>query len=121
MVPGTRASGSTQRDDGASGGAVTRVAVIGAYGRMGLTACRAVEGAPALELVARVGSADDLAAALRDAAPDVALDLTRPAAVVDDVDACLRAGVSVVVGTSGVAGERLDRVRALVEAAPSGG
>jgi 4-hydroxy-tetrahydrodipicolinate reductase len=84
---------------------------------MGATACRAIEGADGLELVARVGSGDDLRAALRDAASDVALDLTRPAAVVGNVEACLAAGVDVVVGTSGVAGERLDRVRALVEGA----
>ncbi len=34
-----------------------RVAVLGAGGRMGAEACRAVEAADDLELVARVGSA----------------------------------------------------------------
>ena len=38
----------------------TKVAVIGAEGRMGATACEAVEGADDLELVGRFDEGDDL-------------------------------------------------------------
>ena len=38
----------------------TKVAVIGAKGRMGATACEAVDGAADLELVGRFDEGDDL-------------------------------------------------------------
>ena len=41
----------------------TKVAVIGAEGRMGATACEAVEGADDLELVGRFDEGDDLGGA----------------------------------------------------------
>lgn len=45
---------------------------------------------------------------------DVVIDFTAPHCVVAHIDACVRAGKSMVVGTTGWYGE-LDRVRALVE------
>jgi 4-hydroxy-tetrahydrodipicolinate reductase len=85
-----------------------KVAVLGAGGKMGAAACRAVEGADDLELVARIGR-DDALDPVADA--DVAVDLTRPDAVMDHVTWCVDHGVHVVVGTSGVTEERLGAVR----------
>jgi 4-hydroxy-tetrahydrodipicolinate reductase len=78
-----------------------RVAVAGAAGRMGEAACRAVEGADDLELTGRADPALDtsLADVLGDA--DVVVDFTRPDTALDNARACVRAGVHVVVGTSG--------------------
>jgi 4-hydroxy-tetrahydrodipicolinate reductase len=45
---------------------------------------------------------------------DVAIDFTNPAAVLLDIEACIRAGKSIVVGTTGWYGE-LPRIRELVQ------
>src|SRR5690625_6115580 len=60
------------------------VAVIGAGGRMGSEACRAIEAATDLELVARLGREDSLQAVV-DAGAAVAVDLTVPSATRDNV------------------------------------
>ena len=78
-----------------------RVVVSGAAGRMGQTVCAAVEGAEDMELSGRadpqlgVGLSDALGAA------DVVVDFSTPDAALDNVRACLDAGVHVVVGTTG--------------------
>ena len=78
-----------------------RVAVAGAAGRMGEAVCRAVDGADDLELTGRADPALDtpLSAVLDDA--DVVVDFTRPDTALENVLACLDAGVHAVVGTSG--------------------
>jgi 4-hydroxy-tetrahydrodipicolinate reductase len=80
---------------------VIRVAVSGAAGRMGQTACEAVEGADDMELVGRADPTlgDDLAAVLPEA--DVVVDFSTPDAALDNVRQCVEAGVHVVVGTTG--------------------
>jgi 4-hydroxy-tetrahydrodipicolinate reductase len=96
-----------------------RVAVLGASGRMGSAACAAIDAADGLELVARVGSADPLTT-LTDAGAEVAVDLTRPDAVLGNVAFCVEHGVHVVVGTSGV-DQHLDEIRDLLDVAPAVG
>ena len=78
-----------------------RVGVAGAAGRMGATVCDAVEGADDMELVARIDPALglDLADALGDC--DVVVDFTTPDTALENARACLRAGVHVVIGTTG--------------------
>jgi 4-hydroxy-tetrahydrodipicolinate reductase len=80
---------------------VIRVGVAGASGKMGSTACAAIAAADDLALT---GQADpvlgvDLAAILSEC--DVIVDFTRPETAVDNAKACLRAGVHVVIGTTG--------------------
>lgn len=87
-----------------------RVGVLGAAGRMGSEACRAVEGADDMELVARVGSADPRTT-LTDAGVQVAVDLTRPGAVMDNLKFCVDHGIHAVVGTSGFDEVRLETLR----------
>ncbi|HEY5427524.1 MAG TPA: 4-hydroxy-tetrahydrodipicolinate reductase [Solirubrobacteraceae bacterium] len=79
-----------------------RVAVAGAAGRMGETVCRAVDGAPDMELVARADPALDatLAAALA-AGPDVLVDFTIPSTALSNARAAVTTGVHVVIGTTG--------------------
>ena len=97
-----------------------RVAVLGALGRMGTAACTAVEGADGLELVARVDLGDDITA-LAGTGAEVAVDFTRPDAVLDNLGWCVRNGVHVVVGTSGFTDERLAHVRRLLDDSPGVG
>jgi len=94
------------------------VGVLGAHGRMGSQTCRAVEEAEDLSLVAQVGAGDDRVS-LEEA--QVAVDFTSPAAVLDNIEWCVRHGVSVVAGTSGFTAERLRAVEELLGAAPDVG
>jgi len=78
-----------------------RVAVAGAAGRMGEATCAAIGDADGLALTGRADPA--LHTALADVLPDadVVVDFTRPDTVLDNVRACVAAGVHAVVGTSG--------------------
>jgi 4-hydroxy-tetrahydrodipicolinate reductase len=91
-----------------------RVAVSGAAGRMGATACEAVEAADDLELAGRadIELDSDLAAVLGDA--DVVVDFTTPDAAAANVEQAIGAGVHAVVGTTGF---DHDALRATVESA----
>ncbi|MDQ1615715.1 MAG: 4-hydroxy-tetrahydrodipicolinate reductase [Actinomycetota bacterium] len=92
----------------------TRVAVIGAGGRMGVAACAAVDAAEDLDLVARLGSSDPRETMV-EAGATVAVDLTRPDAVMDNVRFCVEHGIHVVVGTSGFDGRRSATIREWLE------
>ena len=87
-----------------------RVGVVGARGRMGAEACRAIEADPDLELVARVGRGDALTA-LTEAGAEVAVELTTPASVKENVRFCLGRGIHCVVGATGMTDADLDDVR----------
>ena len=91
-----------------------RVAVAGAAGKMGATVCEAVEGAEDLELTGRADPAlgVELAEVLGDA--DVLVDFTVPDTALENVRACLAAGVHAVVGTTGF---DLDAAREAAEGA----
>ena len=89
---------------------MTRVAVLGARGRMGAEVVRAVEAAEDLDLVAAydVGEAVDLTQA------EVVVDFTHPDAVMGNLRTCVEAGVHAVVGTTGFDVGRLEELRALL-------
>lgn len=95
---------------------MTRVAVVGASGRMGSLACAAIDAEPDLELVARVGSADALEAVI-DAGADVAVELTTAAAVAHNSRWLVSHGVHTVVGASGLAAQDLADLEALTGSA----
>jgi 4-hydroxy-tetrahydrodipicolinate reductase len=93
---------------------VIRVGVLGARGRMGSLAGAAIEAADGLELVARVAS-DDTVDRLADGGAEVAVDFTRPDAVMTNLRWCVEHGIHAVVGTSGFDDERLAEVRAWLD------
>lgn len=80
-----------------------RVAVSGAAGRMGETVCEAVQGAGDMELVGRADPAlgTTLEEVLADDAPEVVVDFSTPDTALQNALACVRAGVHVVIGTTG--------------------
>lgn len=92
-----------------------KVGVLGARGKMGAAVCAAVEAAGDLELVARNDDGDDREA-LR--AAQVVVDFTLPSVVMDNLQWCVQAGLSVVVGTTGFDEPRLQRVREWLQQAP---
>src|SRR6478609_11648697 len=89
-----------------------RVVVSGAAGRMGQAVCEAVEGAEDMMLAAKADPAlgVELAGVLGEA--DVVVDFTLPDTALDNVRACLAAGVHAVIGTTGF---DLDAARAAAE------
>jgi 4-hydroxy-tetrahydrodipicolinate reductase len=80
---------------------MTRVAVAGAAGKMGQAVCEAVTEAADLELSGRADP--QLGVELADVLPeaDVVVDFTVPDTALENVRACLEAGVHAVVGTTG--------------------
>ena len=112
-----------------------RVGVAGAAGRMGQTVCTAVEGAQDMELVGRADPLLGVSVAdmLADTDPEVVVDFTRPDTALENALQCVRAGVHVVVGTTGfdpaplrheesdenTLGREADRPRANVLIAPN--
>lgn len=83
----------------------TRVAVIGATGKMGRLVCDLVDNAAEYELVARLDSTSELSEML---GADVAIDLTAPAVSQSVVDFAVSNGLRVLVGTSGWSQARID-------------
>ena len=77
---------------------------------MGSEACRAVDDDDDLDLVARVGHGDPLTR-LTDAGAKVAVELTTPASVKDNVRFCLSNGIHCVVGATGLDDDDLEDVR----------
>jgi 4-hydroxy-tetrahydrodipicolinate reductase len=88
-----------------------RVGVIGAHGRMGAEVCRAVEGDPDLELVAKVGRADPLDV-LVSSHTEVAVDFTTPESVKGNVSYLLDHNIHAVVGTSGLTDPDIEELEA---------
>jgi len=99
-----------------------RVLVTGAWGSMGRLVMQMVSAAEDLELVAAVDPAGQghpateaaplapadltisghLVAAIEESSPDVLVDFTTPAVVMDNIEAALDRGVACVVGTTGL-------------------
>ncbi|MDQ4502693.1 4-hydroxy-tetrahydrodipicolinate reductase [Sinomonas sp. ASV322] len=96
------------------------VAVLGANGRMGSEAVKAVAAAPDMELVAALGRSDSLEAIV-DAGARYIVDLTVPDSTEANVRFAVEHGLHAVVGTTGWTAERLESLRGLLEGNPGVG
>ncbi len=94
---------------------MTRVAVVGATGRLGTPICAGIEAADDLTLVARVapslgaggyGEYASLEAALATCGIDVVVEVSGPDSVEANVHAALDQGISVVAGATGIGDDR---------------
>jgi len=94
---------------------VTRVAIVGAAGRLGRLATRLVEQSDDFELHAAVGSADPIELI---AGAGVVLDVTTPAVSLSVVEAALSHGIPVLIGTSGWTADRLATLEARLRGLP---
>ncbi|MFI1798719.1 4-hydroxy-tetrahydrodipicolinate reductase [Streptomyces sp. NPDC020379] len=97
-----------------------RVAVIGAHGRIGSEAVRAVTAAEDMELVAALGRGDKLET-LTEAGAQVVVELTHPDSVMDNLEFCVAHGIHGVVGTTGWTEDRLARLTGWLDAKPGTG
>ena len=93
---------------------MTRVAVLGAKGRMGSTSAGAIEAAEGLDLVAGIDVGDDLDAVV-EAGAEAVLVFTTPDVAFDQARWCVERGIHVVIGTSGFGDEQVARLRELVD------
>ncbi|QWF77093.1 4-hydroxy-tetrahydrodipicolinate reductase [Amycolatopsis sp. CA-230715] len=94
-----------------------RVGVLGARGRMGAQAVKAVEASPDLEVVAMVDAGDSVFE-IADAGAEVVIDFTHPDVVMDNLRFAVDRGIHAVVGTTGFTQERLATLRGWLEAKP---
>ncbi|KMO98598.1 4-hydroxy-tetrahydrodipicolinate reductase [Streptomyces roseus] len=97
-----------------------RVAVLGAQGRIGSEAVKAVEAAEDMELVAALGRGDKLET-LAEAGAQVAVELTTPASVMRNLDFLIGHGIHAVVGTTGWNEERLAQLDTWLAGSPQTG
>jgi 4-hydroxy-tetrahydrodipicolinate reductase len=96
----------------------TKVAVVGATGKMGRLVCRLVREAEGFELVAEIGSAGELSEML---GADLVVDVTVPAVSQGIVEFAVSHGINVLVGTSGWSTERIRSLETTVAAASTVG
>lgn len=97
-----------------------RVAVLGAQGRMGSHAVRALEAADRIDVVATLGSSDSLEQVVESGA-QIAVELTVPRATEDNVRFLVSHDVHTVVGTTGWDDDRLSRLEDLCAEHPQVG
>jgi 4-hydroxy-tetrahydrodipicolinate reductase len=110
-----------------------RVGVFGARGRMGSILCAAISNEPDMDLVAAVARSSagqpapgdvvvaDRPEAVVEADTEVAVDFTRPDAVMENVRFCVEHGIHAVVGTTGIGPAELDRIRGWLAEKPEVG
>lgn len=99
---------------------VWKVAVVGATGRMGSEAVKAVTAAEDMELVASLGQGDSLDMLVKQGT-DIMIDLTVPTATETNVRYAVQQGIHAVVGTTGWSEERLANLRTLLAEHPQVG
>ena len=96
----------------------TRVAIVGATGRMGRLATSIIEASDEFELAAAIdskGSLDEMIGA------DVVFDVTVPGVSQGVVEFAIANDITVVVGTSGWSADRISGLRTLLGDAPTSG
>ena len=99
---------------------MTKVAVLGAYGKLGSAIVAGLEAADGIDLVARLGSRDPLSRIVESGA-EVVVDVTTPDAVMGNLEFAIGHGVHAVVGTTGFDEGRLEALRGLLESRPEVG
>ena len=97
-----------------------KVAVLGAKGRMGSEACKAVTAAADLELVAQIDIGDSLDLLVSSGA-QVIVDFTHPDSVMGNLEFALTRGINVVVGTTGFDEKKLAQIKGWLAAKPGTG
>ena len=88
----------------------TKVAVLGAKGRMGVTTCGAINDAVDLDLVATLDLGDDLST-LVTTGTQVVVDFTHPDSVMNNLEFAIKNRINVVVGTSGFNSTKLETIQ----------
>jgi 4-hydroxy-tetrahydrodipicolinate reductase len=97
-----------------------KVGVLGAKGRMGSEAVKAITEAKDLELVATVDLGDSIDLLVKNGA-EVVVDFTHPDSVMKNLEFAINNGISVVVGTTGFDEKKLAQIKSWLSANPKVG
>ena len=95
---------------------MTRIAVVGASGRMGKTIIEVINQNDKVNLGAALDKGDDLNAILDQF--DVLIDFTRPEATLEYLNTCVTAGKSMVIGTTGFDNKGLEVINNAAQQIP---
>ena len=95
---------------------MTRIAVVGASGRMGQTIIEVINQNDKVNLGAALDKGDDLNAILDQF--DVLIDFTRPEATLEYLNTCVTAGKSMVIGTTGFDNKGLEVINNAAQQIP---
>lgn len=83
-----------------------KVAVCGAFGKMGQEVCCAVEASSDMTLVAKIDIQGDAYKTIEEAKKscdiDVVVDFTQPKSIFENAKYCLNNGLKIVIGTTGL-------------------
>ena len=97
-----------------------KVAVLGAKGRMGAEACKAITASSDLELVASIDIGDSINELVSSGA-QVVVDFTHPDSVMGNLEFAINHGISAVVGTTGFDDAKLSTIKSWLSAQPTVG
>jgi 4-hydroxy-tetrahydrodipicolinate reductase len=98
-----------------------RVAVAGYRGKVGSVLAAALPAEPDIEYVGGVTRSDNLAEFLRQKRPQALVDFTRPSEALHNALAAVAAGVSPVVGTTGLSAADVDKIETACKEKKVGG
>lgn len=94
-----------------------KVAVCGAYGKMGQEVCLAVENNPEMELVAKIDIQGEAFKTVEEAKNsvdfDVVIDFTQPKSIFENAKFCLNNRINIVIGTTGLKDEEIETLKKL--------
>ena len=94
-----------------------KVAVCGAYGKMGKEVCAAVEDAQDMTLTAKIDIQGDTYRTIEEAKKscdfDVVVDFTQPKSIYENALYCLKNGIKIVIGTTGLKDEEIENLKKL--------
>jgi len=94
-----------------------KVAVCGAFGKMGTEVCRAVEADGELELAAKIDITGDAYKTIEEAQKknriDILVDFTQPKSIFENAKYCLTHGIKAVIGTTGLSDEQIGQLEKL--------
>lgn len=96
-----------------------KVAVCGAYGKMGREVCEAVESDSSMVLAAKIDITGDAYRTIEEAKRygeiDVLVDFTQPKSIYENAKFCLRNGIKIIIGTTGLKDEEIAFLKKLSE------
>ena len=96
-----------------------KVAVCGANGKMGQEVVKAVNNAPDMELVAKIDVVNGDFSSIKDAKQatqiDILIDFTQPKSIYENATFCLKNGINIVIGTTGLFDEQISELKKLAE------
>lgn len=94
-----------------------KVAVCGAFGKMGKEVCQAVENSSDMELAAKIDIIGDVYKSIEEAYNtvkfDVVVDFTQPKSIFENAKYCLNHEIKIVIGTTGLKDEEIAVLKTL--------